>query len=120
MDWELPRPDNVDVFVERLERAGLLVFDPVVEDLCHEVAVPALARRTAQDRFARAVGISQRKLRTIERARSAAAQLIAGVPIPAVIAHAGYYDQPHLTRSMQEYLGQTPVELAQNARFVDL
>jgi hypothetical protein len=28
--WELPGPDNADVFVERLVRAGLLVHDPVV------------------------------------------------------------------------------------------
>src|SRR5688572_20554280 len=25
--WEMPTPQNLDVFVERLERAGLLVFD---------------------------------------------------------------------------------------------
>ena len=120
LDWELPGPGNVDVFLDRLERAGLLVFDPVVEDLYHGVAVPGLARRTAQDRFVRGVGISHRKLRSIERARDAARQLIAGVPIATVIAATGYYDQPHLTRAMQLYLGQTPAELGRDSRFVDL
>lgn len=30
--WEMPTPENVDVFVGRLERAGLLTFDPLVEE----------------------------------------------------------------------------------------
>ena len=28
--WEMPTPQNIDVFIDRLERAGLFVFDPVV------------------------------------------------------------------------------------------
>lgn len=27
--WEVPTPQNIDVFIDRLERAGLLVFDPL-------------------------------------------------------------------------------------------
>jgi hypothetical protein len=34
--WELPGPDSVDVFVDRLVRAGLLVHDPVVPAALHE------------------------------------------------------------------------------------
>lgn len=120
MDWELPRPDNVDVFMDRLERAGLLVFDPVAEDLCHDIAVPGVARRTAQERVIRAVGISRRKLRAIQRAREAACQLRAGLTMATVVACTGYYDQPHLARAMRHYLGHTPTELARRMRFVDL
>ena len=38
-EWEMPTPQNVDVFVDRLARAGLLVVDPLVEDLRHDGAV---------------------------------------------------------------------------------
>jgi hypothetical protein len=34
--WELPKPDNADVFVARLVRAGLLVHDPVVPAALHD------------------------------------------------------------------------------------
>ena len=37
--WEFPGPDNADVFVARLGRAGLLVHDPIVAEALHgEVA----------------------------------------------------------------------------------
>jgi hypothetical protein len=41
--WEMPTPQNLDVFVDHLERAGLLVFDPLVEELRH-VAPSATCR----------------------------------------------------------------------------
>src|SRR3954447_7550760 len=34
-DWEMPTAQNVDVFLDRLVRAGLLVFDPLVDDIRH-------------------------------------------------------------------------------------
>ena len=98
--WEMPTPKNVDVFVDRLVRAGLLVVDPLVEDLRHG-DVRGMPERTAQSRFVRAVGLSRRKLHVIERARRAARQLRAGTPIADVVFDAGYHDQPHLTRSLR-------------------
>ena len=117
--WEMPMPTNVDVFVQRLVRAGLLVVDPLVEDLRHG-DVRGMAARTAQSRFVRAVGLSRRRLHVIERARRAARQLRAGTPIADVIFDAGYHDQPHLTRSLQELVGYTPGEVARGDMFLDL
>jgi len=118
-DWEMPTPQNVDVFVNRLERAGLLVVDPLVEDLLHEDP-RAMPERTAQSRFARAVGLSRRKLQVIERARRAARLLRAGAAIADVVFDAGYHDQPHLTRSLRELIGHTPGEVARADAFLDL
>ena len=115
--WEMPTPTNVDVFVDRLERAGLLVFDPLIEELRHGSALP---ERTAQSRFIRAVGLSRRKLQVIERARRAARQLRAGAAIAEVVFDAGYHDQPHLTRSLRELLGYTPGEVVRGDMFLDL
>jgi hypothetical protein len=117
--WELPRPDNVDVFVERLARAGLLVFDPLIEELRQQDGGP-LPARTAQSRFVRAVGLSRRTLRVIERARHAARLLRDGSTIAEVVSAAGYYDQPDLTRSLRKQIGHTPAELVRGGVFLDL
>jgi methylphosphotriester-DNA--protein-cysteine methyltransferase len=115
----MPTPDNLDVFVARLQRADLLVFDPMVAELVHadDATVP---ERTAQSRFRRAVGVSRRTMRVIERARFAAERLRAGVPIPSVVEAAGYYDQPHLTRSIKRLIGYTPAELARGEEFLNV
>ena len=106
--WEMPTPQNLDVFIDRLERAGLLVVDPLIEELRHGEPVRGMPRRTAQSRFMRAVGLSRRTLQVIERARYAARQLRAGSTIADVVFDAGYYDQPHLTRSLRELIGPHP------------
>ncbi|WP_244422604.1 hypothetical protein [Ktedonobacter racemifer] len=54
--------------------------------------------------------------RQIERARSATLLLQQGVSIPDTILEAGYYDQPHLTRSLTRFIGQTPAELLHHSR----
>jgi AraC-like DNA-binding protein len=117
--WEMPTPQNVDVFVERLVRAGLLAFDPLVEELVHagDSTVP---ERTAQARFVHAVGVPRRTLRLIERARQAARLLRAGAQIADVVSEAGYYDQPHLTRSLRQLIGHTPAEVARGGQFLNL
>ena len=118
--WEMPTPQNIDVFIDRLKRAGLLVFDPLVEELQHGGAVRTVPKRTAQSRFVRAVGLSRRKLQLIERARHAARLLRAGAAIADVVCTAGYYDQPHLTRALRQLIGHTPAELARGRMFLDL
>lgn len=120
MTWEIPTPDNVDVFTDRLKRAGLLTFDPLVEELQHVGQVRGVAERTAQDRFVRAVGLSRRTLRLIERTRHAARLIRMGVPIVDVVSESGFYDQPHLTRSVRRLIGHTPVELARGGFYLDL
>ena len=94
----MPTPENLDVFVDRLERAGLLVFDPLVEEVLHGGDAP---ERTAQSRFRRAVGLSRRKLRVIARAHDAVRRLRAGAAIEDVVSDLDYYDQPHLTRTLR-------------------
>jgi AraC-like DNA-binding protein len=118
--WEMPAPQNIDVFIDHLQRAGLLVFDPLVEELAHGGTVGTVAQRTAQSRFVRAVGLSRRKLLLIERARHAARLLRAGAAIADVVCGAGYYDQPHLTRALGQLIGHTPGELACGGMFLDL
>ena len=117
-DWEMPTPQNVDVFVSRLVRAGLLFIDPLVEDIRHDDRPRSMSERTAQIRFRRAVGISRRKLASIEQAQRAAQLLAAGRSIADVVSDCGYYDQPQLTRAVRWATGHTPGQLSAGVPFL--
>ncbi|HST81531.1 MAG TPA: helix-turn-helix domain-containing protein [Kineosporiaceae bacterium] len=117
-DWEMPTEQNVDVFVNRLVQAGLLFFDPFVEEIRHGERPRGMSERTAQIRFRRAVGISCRKLVSIDQAQRAAQLLAAGESIADVVIGCGYYDQPQLTRAMRWATGHTPGELRSGIPFL--
>jgi Helix-turn-helix domain len=119
-DWEMPNEQNVDVFVNRLVRAGLLIFDPLVDEIRHGERPRGMSERIAQIRFRRAVGISHRKLVSIEQAQHAAQLLTAGRSIADVVTASGYYDQPQLARAMRWATGHTPGELRSGIPFLAL
>jgi methylphosphotriester-DNA--protein-cysteine methyltransferase len=52
----------------------------------------------------------------IERARYATTLLKQGVSILDSVELAGYADQPHLTRSLKRYIGQTPAQIISESR----
>jgi hypothetical protein len=115
--WELPTPDNADVFVDRLIRAGLLVHDPVVaaaldDERAREADLEELSTRTVERRVARATGLTRGLIRQVRRAERAVELLRGGMSPLDVVRTAGYADQPHLTRSLKRFVGQTPSEVA--------
>src|ERR687897_487281 len=112
--WEFPGPDNADVFVDRLVRAGLLVHDPVVSAAL-EGDVEGLSTRSVQRRVSRATGLTRGAIRQIRRAERAVELLSRGVSAPDVARRAGYADQPHLTRSFKRFVGQTPSQIVTSA-----
>src|SRR5829696_3006744 len=108
--WEVPGPDDADVFVHRLAQAGLLVHDPIVaEALSGEV--PGLSTRSVERRVARATGLNRGAIERIRRAERAVELLSRGVPPADVAGRTGYADQPHLTRSLRRFVGQTPSQI---------
>jgi AraC-like DNA-binding protein len=113
--WQFPDYENADIFVERLVREGLLRRSPVVEAALQGV-LKDLTQRAVQYRFLRATGITQITTRQIERARYATLLLQQGVSILDTTLQAGYYDQPHLTRSLKRFIGQTPAQLLHHSR----
>jgi AraC-like DNA-binding protein len=112
--WELPGPDTADVFVDRLVRAGLLVHDPVASAALQD-DVAGLSARSVERRVARATGLTRGAIRQIGRAERAVDLLGRGVPAPEVARRAGYADQPHMTRSLRRFVGQTPSQIAAGA-----
>jgi hypothetical protein len=109
--WEFPTFENAETFVNRLVREELLVSDPVINSvLCDQPQ--GMSFSTVRRRFLRATGLTAGTVRQIERAHHAAALLKRGVSILDAVDEAGYFDQPHLTRSLKRYLGQTPAQIA--------
>jgi len=109
--WEYPDFENAEIFVRRLVRKGLIAHEPAVDAVLRGDPV-AVSRRSLQRRFVGATGITHAALRTIARARYATCLLREGAPILDVVHRAGYFDQPHLTRSLTRLIGQTPAEIA--------
>lgn len=112
--WALPGPDNADVFVDRLVRAGLVVHDPVAAAALHG-DVTGLSTRSVERRVARATGLTRGVVRQIRRAGLAVDLLTRGISAGDVAHTAGYADQPHLTRSLKRFVGQTPSQVATSA-----
>ena len=108
--WELPGPDNADVFVDRLVRAGLLVHDPIVPEALHG-EVTGFSTRSVERRVARGTGLSRGAIERIQRAERAVELLSRGLPPSDVARRTGYADQSHLTRSLRRFVGQTPSQI---------
>lgn len=113
--WQLPTFDNADTFVDRLVHQGLLARDPIVEAALQGYGTD-LSPRSVQRRFRRITGLTHGALVQIERARYAMTLLQQGVSILDTIDLAGYYDQPHLTRSLRHFIGQTPAQIIASRR----
>jgi hypothetical protein len=113
--WEYPSYENADVFVERLERAGVLRMDPLVEASLRGDG-PTSAARTVERHWAQRAGIRQGLARQIDRARNAVRLLQEGVP-PIDVAQIGeYFDQAHLTRELKRFTGETPGAIVRQER----
>jgi hypothetical protein len=107
--WQFPDFENTETFVDRLVRDEVLVRDPVVNAALHN-QLPETPSRTIRHRFLQATGLTQNHIRQFERAQQAAALLSQGVSILDTIYTLGYYDQPHLTRSLKRFTGKTPAQ----------
>jgi hypothetical protein len=109
-EWRIPGFENAEQFVARLVRAGVVVRDPLVDDVVAG-GTPEVGTRSVQRRIVAATGLTQGGIRQIERARQAALLLVEGVAPLDVVNRLGYYDQPHLARSLQRFIGRTATEL---------
>jgi AraC-like DNA-binding protein len=108
--WQFPDYDNAETFINRLVREEVLVRDPVVSTVL-QGDPQVLSSRTVRHRFLRATGLTHSHIRQIERAQQAESLLRQGKSILDTVDAAGYFDQPHLTRSLKHWVGHTPAEI---------
>ena len=113
--WQYPDYENADAFVNRLVRNGLLLFDPIVGAVLQAQPVD-MSLRTVQRRFLKATGLTHNTIYQISRAQYATTLLKRGVSILETIDQAGYFDQPHLTRSLKQFIGLTPAQIIDQSR----
>lgn len=117
--WQFPSYDDADTFVDWLVRDGLLVQNATVDATLRgqlqarlaQVATPKESLRSIQRHFIQATGLTHNTIRQIERARQATELLEQGVSILDTVARTGYADQPHLTRSLKRFVGETPAQI---------
>ncbi|GAA1760605.1 hypothetical protein [Streptomonospora arabica] len=109
-EWPLPGFSTAEQFAARLVRAGVLVRDPLVAEALGG-APPSAGTRSVQRRVAASTGLAQGAIQRIERARQAAVLLAEGAAPLDVTHRLGYYDQPHLARSLTRYIGRTATQL---------
>jgi hypothetical protein len=112
--WSTPGPDDAELLVDRLVREGVVVRDPLVADVL-QGRTPAVSARTVERRFRAATGLTRRAVAQIERVRSAATALATGASVHDVIAHHGYYDEPHLARGLRRYVGRSAQQVRTGA-----
>ena len=110
--WQYPGFENAEVFVRRLAKAGLISLDPRIDAIL-QGEPRTLSLRSSQRLFLRATGITSAAYRQIERARHATTLLKEGISIVDAVHIAGYFDQAHLTRSLNRFIGQTPSKIIQ-------
>lgn len=108
---QVPTFENAETFVDWLVRDGTLRRDPLVAEALRAPNSDT-SPRTLRRRFQYATGLTQGAVRQIERARQAVSLLGQGVPILDAVYEAGYADQPHMTRALRRYFGQTPAQIA--------
>lgn len=113
--WQMPDYDNVETFVARLAREDGLVRDPVV-DAALKDQPQDISPRTMRHHFLHSTGLTRSHIRQVERAQRAAALLRQGVSILDTVHEAGYFDQPHLTRSLKAFIGKTPAQLLHSSK----
>jgi AraC-like DNA-binding protein len=109
--FQLPDYENVETFVNRLARENMLVVDPVVQTILAG-QTSEMSPRTVRRRFIYATGLTRKAIEQIERATQAVALLEQGGSLLDVAYQAGYADQPHMTRSLKHFIGQTPAQIA--------
>ncbi len=109
--WHPPDYGNAEAFVRRMVREGIVDCDPIVPAVL-DGATPDVSERTLQRRFVAATGLTRGAIRQIHRAREAAVLIQEGAPAQDIVHRLGYFDQPHMARSLTRYIGRTATQLS--------
>jgi AraC-like DNA-binding protein len=90
----------------------VLVRDSVVNTALQDQP-QEMASCTERHRFLRTTGLTQSHIRQMKRAQQATLLLQQGVSILDTVYEVGYFDQPHMTRALKQFIGHTPGQIVQ-------
>ena len=110
---KMPNFEDAERLADQLVQQGLLVRDPLIAEVL-QGSPPPVSQRALQYHFLRATGLPLNRIRQINRAQYAVALLQQGASILDTVHDAGYFDQPHLTRALKRYTGQTPAQIVRS------
>lgn len=109
-EWvTFPTYDTADAFTDMLAEKGVIEANEQIAKVLSGKG--RMSRRSVQRHLADTTGLSQTKLRQIERARQAFALLQDGTTLAEVAGQTGFTDQAHLTKSLKLLAGQTPAQI---------
>lgn len=111
---EIPTLENVDVFVDRLVRDGIVANNELVASVV-EGQPKAMTERTMQRHFLRTTGLTYKHFTLVQRAQKAVSMLQMGRPAVDVALALGFSDQAHMINSLKVIMGQTPKEIVRGA-----
>jgi hypothetical protein len=117
--WDFPGFEDAETFVHQLARRGLIQVDRTVEGAIRG-QWQGVTARTEQRHLLLTTGLTRGAIHQIERARQATRLLRQGRAVLDVVHETGYYDQAHLTRSLQRFVGQSPARVAQGREQLSL
>ena len=104
--WKFPTFETMDEFVAEQEHRGLLRADPVIRDVLTNKPVD-MSLRSLQRYFMKTTGMSPRRVRQINNARTAVKLLRQGHTLSEAAYELDYADLPHMTRMLRRYTGYT-------------
>ena len=104
--WKFPTYETIDEFVAGQEKRGLLQADPIIRDVL-EIKPVDMSLRSIQRYFMKTIGMSPRRVRQINAARTAVKLLRQGRTLSEVAYDLDYADLPHMTRMLRRFTGYT-------------
>jgi len=104
--WNMPTYENVDRFVAQQVKRGLLREDPMIRDVLENKPVDR-SIRSIQRHFVKTIGMSPRRVRQINAARTAVRLLQQGHTLSDVAYQLDYADLAHMTRMLRRFTGYT-------------
>ena len=111
---EIPTLENVDVFVDRLVRDGIVANNELVASVVDGQPM-AMTERTMQRHFLKTTGLTYKHFTLVQRAQKAVSMLQMGRPAVDVALALGFSDQAHMINSLKVIMGQTPKQIVRGA-----
>jgi hypothetical protein len=105
-----PTFSNIEELIGQMTKLGVLASNSIVDGILKD-APKATSKRSVERHFKATTGLTPKKLADIRRAQQAVRILKAGESPSIAAIEAGYYDQPHMSRSLKRLMDSLPSDV---------